>query len=297
MANYSRILLVSALLGLTALPAGATGDATPTVVGSFAEQVSINKTRFILMFNGPIENLTGDEFQVSAGCTFGYLEILDATAQVELLDCPSGQVELVLFANTVGSSVLGPAENHVISIEIDVPTPDLPAPPSTPTPPTNPTPEPTPTPPPISNPEPTPNPDPAPTPPPVAESPTTSPETQQSSSPSVSDSAVTTVSESVAVDWDEELVVVTVTPPANNELEGTSSNQESVLAALQLEGEVQEKGSPNPVEVTSEELVVEPVAGDELEFDQTRGSQWIWLIGLGSLTLLITGLIRRFSGR
>jgi hypothetical protein len=105
------------------------------------------------------------------------------------------------------------------------------------------------------------------------------------------------VSESVAVDWDEELVVVTVTPPANNELEGTTSNQESVLAALQLEGEVQEKGSPNPVEVTSEELVVEQVAGEELEFDQARGSQWIWLIGLGSLTLLITGLIRRFSGR
>jgi hypothetical protein len=291
MANYSRILLASALIGLTALPAGATGDAAPTVVGSFAEQVTINKTRFILMFNGPIENLTGDDFQVSAGCTFGYLEILDATAQVELLDCPSGQVELVLLANTVGSSVFGPAENHVISIEIDVPAPDLPTPPPIPTP------EPAPTPPPISNPEPTPTPEPAPTPPPVAESPTTSPEIQQSSSPSVSDSAVTTVSESVAVDWDEELVVVTVTPPANTELEGTTSNQESVLAALQLEGEVQEKGYPNPVEVTSEELVVEPVAGKELEFDQTRGSQWIWLIGLGSLTLLITGLIRRFSGR
>jgi hypothetical protein len=297
MANYSRILLVSALLGLTALPAGATGDAAPTVVGSFAEQASINKTRFILMFNAPIENLTGEDFQVSAGCTFGYLEILDATAQVELLDCPSGQVDLVLLANTVGSSVLGPAENHVISIEIDVPTPDLPAPPSTPTPPTNPTPEPTPTPPPISNPEPTPNPDPAPTPPPVAESPTTSPEIQQSSSPSVSDLGVTTVSESVAVDWNEELVVVTITPPANNELEGTTTNQESLLAALQLEVEAQQKESPNPVEATSEELVVEQVAGDELEFDQARGSQWIWLIGLGSLTLLITGLIRRFSGR
>jgi hypothetical protein len=291
MANYSRILLASALIGLTALPAGATGDAAPTVVGSFAEQASINKTRFILMFNGPIENLTGDDFQVSAGCTFGYLEILDATAQVELLDCPSGQVDLVLLANTVGSSVLGPAENHVISIEIDVPAPDLPTPPPTPSP------EPAPTPPPVSNPEPTPNPEPAPTPPPVAESPTTSPEIQQSSSPSVSDSAVTTVSESVAVDWDEELVVVTVTPPANNEPEGTTSNQESLLAALQLEGEIQEKGSPNPVEATSEELVIEQVAGDELEFDQTRGSQWIWLIGLGSLTLLITGLIRRFSGR
>jgi hypothetical protein len=297
MANYSRILLASALIGLTALPAGATGDATPTVVGSFAEQASINKTRFILMFNGPIENLTGDDFQVSAGCTFGYLEILDATAQVELLDCPSGEVELVLLANTVGSSVLGPAENHVISIEIDVPAPDLPTPPPSTTPPPTPSPEPAPTPPPISNPEPTPNPEPAPTTPPVAESPTTSAEVVQSSSPSVSDWAVTTVSESVAVDWDEELVVVTVTPPANNELEGTTSNQESVLAALQLEGEVQEKGSPNPVEVTSEELVVEQVAGDELDFDQTRGSQWIWLIGLGSLTLLITGLIRRFSGR
>jgi len=297
MANYSRILLASALIGLTSLPAGATGDAAPAVVGSFAEQVTINKTRFILMFNGPIENLTGDDFQVSAGCTFGYLEILDATAQVELLDCPSGQVDLVLLANTVGSSVLGPAENHVIRIEIDVPAPDLPTSPPTPTPPPTPSPEPAPTPPPSSNPEPTPNPEPAPTPPPVAESPTTSPEIQQSSSPSVSDSAVATVSESVAVDWDEELVVVTVTPPANNELEGTTSNQESLLAALQSEVEAQEKGSPNPVEAASEELVIEPVAGEELEFDQTRGSQWIWLIGLGSLTLLVTGLIRRFSGR
>jgi hypothetical protein len=297
MANYSRILLASALIGLTALPAGATGDAAPTLVGSFAEQVTINKTRFILMFNAPIENLTGEDFQVSAGCTFGYLEILDATAQVELLDCPSGQVDLVLLANTVGSSVLGPAENYVISIEIDVPAPDLPTPPPIPTPPTTPTPEPSPTPPPSSNPEPTPNPEPAPTPPPIVESPTTSPEIQQSSSPSVSDSAVATVSESEAVEWDEELVVVTITPPANSEPEGTTSNQESLLAALQPEVEAQEKGSPNPVEATSEELVIEQVAGDELEFDQTRGSQWIWLIGLGSLTLLVTGLIRRFSGR
>ena len=86
MANQIRILLVSALIGLTALPAGATGDRAPEVMGSFAEQVSLKKTRFILMFDTPIENLTGDDFRITAGCSFGYLEVQDATAQVELLD-------------------------------------------------------------------------------------------------------------------------------------------------------------------------------------------------------------------
>ena len=299
MANYSRILLASALIGLSALPAGAAGDPAPTVVGAFAEQVSINKTRFTLMFDAPIENLTSDDFRVTAGCLFGYLEVQDATAQVELLDCPSGLVELVLLANTVGSSSLGPSEDHVVGIEIDATVPGVPTPPpvTNPEPTPTPTPEPTPTPTPEPTPPPIANPEPAPTPPPSVELPTTSPEIQQSSSPSVSDSAVVAVSESAIVEWDTELVVVTITPPANSQPEETASNQESLLAALQEESETQAADSPGLVEVTSEEVVIESVAGEKLESDQTKGSQWIWLIGLGSLTLLVIGLVRGFSGR
>ena len=299
MANYSRILLASALIGLSALPAGAAGEPVPTVVGAFAEQVSINKTRFTLMFDAPIENLTSDDFRVTAGCLFGYLEVQDATAQVELLDCPSGLVELVLLANTVGSSSLGPSEDHVVGIEIDATVPGVPTPPpvTNPEPTPTPTPEPTPTPTPEPTPPPIANPEPAPTPPPSVELPTTSPEIQQSSSPSVSDSAVVAVSESAIVEWDTELVVVTITPPANSEPEETASNQESLLAALQEDSETQAADSPRLVEVTSEEVVIESVAGEKLESDQTKGSQWIWLIGLGSLTLLAIGLVGRFSGR
>ena len=241
MANYSRILLASALIGLSALPAGAAGEPVPTVVGAFAEQVSINKTRFTLMFDAPIENLASDDFRVTAGCLFGYLEVQDATAQVELLDCPSGLVELVLLANTVGSSSLGPLEDHVVGIEIDATVPGVPTPPPVTNPEPTPTPTPEPTPPPIANPEP------APTPPPSVELPTTSPEIQQSSSPSVSDSAVVAVSESAIVEWDAELVVVTITPPANSEPEETALNQESLLAALQDENEIQAADSPRLV--------------------------------------------------
>ena len=106
-----------------------------------------------------------------------------------------------------------------------------------------------------------------------------------------------TVSESVAVEWDTELVVVTVTPPASSEPEETALNQESLIAALQEEDETQQEISLQPVEAPSEEVVIESVAGEELEFDQTRGSQLVWFIGLGSLTLLAIGLVRRFSGR
>jgi hypothetical protein len=127
--------------------------------------------------------------------------------------------------------------------------------------------------------------------------PTTSPEIQQSSSPSVSESAAASVSESVAVEWDTELVVVTVTPPASSEPEETALNQESLIASLQEEAETQQQVSLKPVEVPLEEVVIESVAGEELDFDQTRGSQWAWFIGLGSLTLLAIGLVRRFSGR
>jgi len=108
---------------------------------------------------------------------------------------------------------------------------------------------------------------------------------------------VATVSEAVAVEWDTELVVVTVTPPANIESEETALNQESLIEALQEEDETQQEISLQPVEVPAEEVVIESVAGEELEFEQTRGSQWAWIIGLGSLTLLAIGLVRRFSGR
>ena len=91
--------------------------------------------------------------------------------------------------------------------------------------------------------------------------------------------------------------MVTVTPPGNTEPEETALNQESLIAALQEEDDTQQQVSLQPVEVPSEEVVIESVAGEELEFDQARGSEWIWFIGLGSLTLLAIGLVRRFSGR
>jgi hypothetical protein len=108
---------------------------------------------------------------------------------------------------------------------------------------------------------------------------------------------VVTVSESVAVEWDTELVVVTVTPPAGNEPEEAALNQESLLAALQDENDTQVEDSPQLVEVTSEEVVIETVAGEALQLEEAEGSQLIWFIGLGSLTLLAIGLVRRFSGR
>jgi hypothetical protein len=74
-------------------------------------------------------------------------------------------------------------------------------------------------------------------------------------------------------------------------------NQESLIAVLQEEDETQQEISLQPVEVPSEEVVIEAVAGEGIELDQTRGSPWIWFIGLGSLTLLAIGLVRRFSGR
>jgi hypothetical protein len=108
---------------------------------------------------------------------------------------------------------------------------------------------------------------------------------------------VAAVSESVAVEWDTELVMVTVTPPASSEPEETAVNQESLIAALQEEDDTQQEVSPKPVEVPSEEVVIESVGREELDFDQARDSQWVWFIGLGSLTLLAIGLVRRFSGR
>lgn len=120
MANQLRVLLASTVVAFAAFNAvPAVADSAPSVLGSYAEQIAINKTRFILLFDSPVEGLTPDDFQASAGCTIAHLEVQGATAQLELVDCPSGLVELVLLANSVGSSVLGPSENHVAQIEID----------------------------------------------------------------------------------------------------------------------------------------------------------------------------------
>jgi hypothetical protein len=92
MANELKIMLALAFIGLGTIPAQAATP--PTVTAYVAEQPAINQTRFILMFDAPIENLEKDDFEATAGCSIGYLEIQGATAQVELVDCPTGLVTL-----------------------------------------------------------------------------------------------------------------------------------------------------------------------------------------------------------
>jgi hypothetical protein len=308
MANQKRLWLATALLGITAIPAVAAGGAIPTLSGSFAEQVSINKTRFTLIFDGPIEGLTGEDFRFSAGCTFGYLDVLEATAQVDLIDCPSSLVELVLPKNSVGSSVLGPADDHVVRIEIEIPTPD-PTPVPTPTPTSTPTPIPSPTPTATPTPPPTPAPTPAPiaTPPtiptfepsspPVIEAPIELPQFPESNGPSVSESVVATVSESIDVVWGEDIVYITTIPVSGGAPEVVKLAKVSLISVLQEGTEIEALEPPKELEKISEEVIVEPVSREELDLRQSGGSLWVLLIGLGSLSLLATGLIRRFSGR
>lgn len=121
MANNWKLALLLVLVGLGSLPAQAA--TAPSVLSAFGEQPAINQTRFTLLFNAPIENLTKDDFDVTRGCSIGYLEIQDATAQVELVDCPTGMITLTLLANSVGSSVLGPEANQTFQIEIDATRP------------------------------------------------------------------------------------------------------------------------------------------------------------------------------
>lgn len=121
MANNWKLSLLLVLVGLGSLPAQAA--TAPSVLSAFGEQPAINQTRFTLLFNAPIENLTKDDFDVTRGCSIGYLEIQDATAQVELVDCPTGMITLTLLANSVGSSVLGPEANQTFQIEIDATRP------------------------------------------------------------------------------------------------------------------------------------------------------------------------------
>jgi hypothetical protein len=379
MANQQKVLLtilVAAIASLSAVPSFA--NAAPSVIGSFAEQVAINKTRFTLMFDIPIEDLTREDFRASAGCTIAYVEAQDATAQVDLLDCPSGLVELTLLANSVGSSSRGPVENHVVSIEIDALAPTatfseiqiLGAGPFTyatnlrlsepvdfdisrlqfsadaactntatafdngwrllavcdfatmswslppnslqdaagnrgpassvqvslshlrPTPPPPAALEPAPSPAPVVNPEPAPA-----VQTPLPEPPAATPDLTETSSPTVSESVVPASTESEQVEWDTELVLVTTTPPPAIEPIASSSTGKSLLSALQQESEPAVMEAIKPAEVSESTLAIAQVSGDAMKLEDPKRGQWILLVGLGSLALLVTGLIRRFSGR
>jgi hypothetical protein len=120
MAQIFKFLLAAALLAV-GLPVQA--STAPSVTGFIGEQPAINQTRFIILFDSPIEGLEREDFTLSSGCTFAYLEIMDATAQVELVDCTTGRVTLTLRANSMGASVLGPARDEKFEIEIDATAP------------------------------------------------------------------------------------------------------------------------------------------------------------------------------
>lgn len=121
MANELKIMLAVSLIGLGGVPAQAATP--PTVTAYVAEQPAINQTRFILMFDAPIENLEKDDFEATAGCSIGYLEIQDATAQVELVECPTGLVTLTLKSNSMGLGTLGPIRDLKFELEIDATEP------------------------------------------------------------------------------------------------------------------------------------------------------------------------------
>ncbi len=121
MANELKIMLAVSLIGLGVVPAQATTP--PTVTAYVAEQPAINQTRFILMFDAPIENLEKDDFEATVGCSIGYLEIQGATAQVELVECPTGLVTLTLKSNSMGLGTLGPIRDLKFELEIDATEP------------------------------------------------------------------------------------------------------------------------------------------------------------------------------
>lgn len=110
-----------AVMAVNGLPAYATE--VPDVTGFVAEQPAINQTRFILLFDAPIENLEKDDFEYTAGCSLGYLEIQDATAQIELVDCPTGLVTLTLKASSMGSDTKGPKSDLKFETVIDATEP------------------------------------------------------------------------------------------------------------------------------------------------------------------------------
>ncbi len=120
MAQKLKMLLAVGLLAI-GLPAQA--STVPSVLGYMAEQPAINQTRFIILFDSPIEGLEKEDFTLTGGCSFAYLEILDATAQVELADCPTGKVVLTLQANSMGAAQLGPIRDEKFEIEIDATAP------------------------------------------------------------------------------------------------------------------------------------------------------------------------------
>jgi hypothetical protein len=75
------------------------------------------------MFDAPIENLEKDDYEVTAGCSIGYLEIQGATAQVELVECPPGLVTLTLKSNSMGLGTIGPIRDLKFELEIDATEP------------------------------------------------------------------------------------------------------------------------------------------------------------------------------
>jgi hypothetical protein len=75
------------------------------------------------MFDSEIANLEKDDFVASSGCSIGYLEIQGATAQVELVDCPTGLVVLTLKSNSMGTPISGPLVDVKFELEIDATAP------------------------------------------------------------------------------------------------------------------------------------------------------------------------------
>lgn len=121
MAYELKVLLAMAVMAVNGLPAYATE--VPDVTGFVAEQPAINQTRFILLFDVPIENLEKDDFEYTAGCSLGYLEIQGATAQIELVDCPTGLVTLTLKASSMGLDTKGPKSDLKFETVIDATEP------------------------------------------------------------------------------------------------------------------------------------------------------------------------------
>jgi hypothetical protein len=375
MANKWKISLLLVLVSLGSLPAQAA--AAPSVLGAFGEQPAINQTRFTLLFDSTVENLTKDDFEVTAGCRIGDLEIQGATAQIDLVDCPTGLVTLTLLANSIGSSVLGPQTNHTFQIEIDATRPtatfseiqvegtgpftyktkllfsepvvfdskNLGFASSTPclttmtaipnglelqavcshtelrwtlparsledaaghagplqpvqvsivnlaTPPPAPTPTPVPPPAPVDQQQ-----------PPAAQPPTLQPPVvEPTQRPTISDSAVASSSETLPLEIQPE-VVVTVIPAAISHPIIASDTGESVLEVLvDSEPPPADLDIVQQVQVTDDsspktEVATVALSATQATARELKGSMGLWLIGIGSVTLIALGLARRFSGR
>ena len=380
MANELKITLALALIGLGSVPAQAATP--PTVTAHLAEQPAINQTRFILMFDAPIENLEKDDFEATAGCSIGYLEIQGATAQVDLVDCPTGLVTLTLKSNSMGLGTLGPNRDLKFELEIDATEPtatfseiqiegsgpftyttllrfseavefdaerlrfasnascntsvveisgglrlrascsyadlswtlparslrdlaghqgpyrdlrvsvDNPAPapvaPAVPVP--------------VLPPAPVTITPPAPSLPPVAPPPPVE-STAPTESGTISESVQEAASASAAMPI-EPPMFVSITPASTAVALPTAAADLNLLDILQAEQpELPLEEIPVILETVTNSsepktlLETAPVAGGEFEFERQDNSFGLWLIGLGSLILIVLGVVRRFSGR